>query len=675
MSPTETCQKAVEHSSTYQFRLFTGTVQPPVANERYENQLVYEDIKVQSNEVITRIQPATTVSRSTDGEGCEIIIRKWLATFQMAVKSRALNELKKLFLEESFWRDQIGLTWDMRQYHSRDTLLPPLISAAADMRIANFEIARNRTAPRMVDFLGEQYLEGFFDFDLPHGVGQAMVRLKVESTASAGALCYTLCTDLKSVNGIEEQHARKVTPEAMEPVFPIHGYEPDFDGQTWNEWLQARKYLKEADPDVLILGGGHSGVMVAARLHAMGQSYLIIDKTERPGDSWRNRYESLALHTVGATNQLPYIRTPEIFPDYIPKDRWADWIESYVKAMGLNYWSSTELLRSRFDETTGRWNCEVRCVNGTILTLRPIHVVLAFGAVGSQPLIPNLPGLDNFKGTVIHSKYFKTGRDFTGKQVLVVGTSTSAHDIAFDLYNKGAQVTMSQRGPAIITRLVEGVEHNGNYVRGEMSVDEADQRRGANGIRPLRDRYLQLVTEKNRPHNAALNEKLEKAGLKLWEGPDNTGWLGRLAREFKGFYINMGCADVIATGGIKIVQAADIECFVTNGARMKDGSLREIDAIVLATGFLNQNSELIGVFGKEIVERIGPCAGFDNSGEQHGNAKPLCHQQIWQVYGGINDVRRLSKILGLQIAAQLAGKVPPLERQADGLLKACPIPR
>lgn len=617
--------------------------------------------------------PAICAENSTSNDAAQVFTR-WLAAFEAALANGNQAELAALFLVESYWRDQIGLTWDMRQYHGRDSLLPPLLDAVRAMSASHFRTAPDRTAPVLTEFLEDQYVEGFFEFDMPHGVGQGTVRLRPDAAAPAGAVAYTLCTDLKSVDGIEERHARKVSPEAMEPVFPIHGFEPDFEGQTWPEWRAARKGLAKGDPDVLILGGGHTGVMVGARLHAMGQSYLIIDKCERPGDSWRNRYESLALHTVGSTNQLPYIRTPEIFPDYIPKDRWADWIESYVNLMGLTYWSSTELLRSRFDEATGRWRCEVRCADGTIRTLRPIHIVLAFGAVGSQPLIPHLPDLDRFIGPVIHSKYFKTGRDFAGQKVLVVGTSTSAHDIALDLYNKGAQVTMSQRGPAIITRLVEGVEHNGNYVSGKMSVDEADQRRGANGIRPLRDRYLQAVTARNRPHNAALNEKLEKAGLHLWEGPDGTGWLGRLAREFKGFYINMGCGDVIAEGGIKIVQAADIDRFVANGAAMKDGSIREFDAIVMATGFVNQNAELAGIFGEEIVEKIGPCAGFDQSGEQNGNAKPLHHRQVWQVYGGINDSRRLSKILALQLSAQLTGKVHPLERQLDGALKEYPAP-
>lgn len=599
---------------------------------------------------------------------------RWLGAFERTLASGSLSALEGLFLEESYWRDQIGLTWDMRQYWGRDAMLPPLLAAAQEMKPSRFRIAEGRTAPQIVAFLETQFLEGFCEFDLPHGIGQALVRLKPDPDAPAGARCFSLGTDLLSVDGVEERHARKVTPEKLEPEFPIHGFDPHFDGQTWPEHLEANRAFAQRDPDVLIVGGGHSGVMIGARLHAMGLSYLIVDKSERPGDSWRARYESLALHTVGATNQLPYIRTPEVFPDYIPKDRWADWIESYTRAMALNYWSSTELVSGRFDEATARWECVVKRSGEDVRTLRPVQLVLALGGVGSDPIIPKLPGLDDFSGKMLHSKYFRTARDFAGQRVLVVGTSTSGHDIAFDLYNKGAEVTMAQRGPTMVARLVEGVKHNENYVAGKMSVEEADQRRGANGIFPLRTRFLQLVTQRNMQANRSMNEALEKAGLRLTEGPDGTGWLGKLAREFKGFYINMGCADVIASGGIKILQMDDIDRFVPEGAKMTDGSLRRFDAIVLATGFINQNQELAAMFGEDIAHRVGPCAGFDEHGEQFGNAKPLHQRQMWQVYGGINDTRRLSKVMALQIAAQLTGKCPPLERQEDGSLKACPAP-
>lgn len=597
------------------------------------------------------------------------VFQRWLIAFEAALSSGDLEQLKPLFLVESYWRDQIGLTWDMQQFWGCDALCDRLLEGAKEMRPSGFRIAPERAEPRLVIYNGAEYIEGFCQFELPHGIGQAMIRLRAAAESPAGALAFSLGTDLHSVSGVVERKTIKVTPDNMEPVQPIHGFDPAYPGQTWPEHLAENAAYEERDPDVLILGGGHTGIMVGARLHQMGLSYLIVDRGERPGDSWRARYESLALHTVGSTNQLPYIRTPDIFPDYIPKDRWADWIESYRKLMGLNYWSSTEFISGAFDEADGLWRCELKLADGASRTMRPRHIVLALGGVGSDPIVPNLPGLDDFAGTMVHSKYFKTGRDYRGQRVLVVGTSTSGHDIAFDLYNKGAQVTMAQRSPTMIARLVEGVRHNENYVSGKMSVDEADQRRGANGIYPLRTEYLRRITIENNKQNAELRAALERAGLRLTDGPDGTGWLGKLAREFKGFYINMGCADVIASGDIKVIQMDDFDRFVAEGVRMRDGSIIPFDAIVLATGFINQNQELTGMFGEEIARRVGPCAGLDETGEQYGNSKPLHQRQLWQIYGGINDSRRLSKVLALQLAAQLKGFVPPLERMENGRLR------
>lgn len=599
----------------------------------------------------------------------QVLFERWLATFEVALGDADAAALDHLLLETSYWRDQIALSWDMQQFWGRDAFRDALLASARDMRPHQFALDPSRTAPAIVALGDVDYIEGFFTFALPHGVGQGFLRLLPDATSPTGARAFSLGTDLKSVDGIVERTTVRVSPENLVPIHPIHGFEPAYAGQTWPDHLREKQLFDTDDPEVLVIGGGHTGAMLGARLQQMDVPYLIVDKGARAGDSWRNRYDSLALHTVGGTNQLPYVRTPDVYPDYIPKDRWADWIEAYVKLMGLNYWSRTALVSARFDEDAGRWQCDLQLADGTVRAMRPRQVVLALGGIGGDPLMPDLPGIDDFQGEKLHSKYFKSAHAFAGKRVLVVGTSTSGHDIALDLHHKGASVTMAQRSPTIVAQLVEGVRHNANYVTGKMSVEEADLRRAAGGILPLRDQFLQRVTVEANKTNAELNAALTRAGLKLYDGPNGTGWLGRLAREFRGFYLNMGCADVIAAGGIKIVQMADIDRFTAEGALMTDGRALPFDAVVMATGFVNQNQELADMFGDDVARRVGPCAGLDATGEQYGNCKPLHQRQLWQMYGGINDTRRLSKVLALQLAAQYAGLVPPLERRADGSLR------
>ena len=69
---------------------------------------------------------------------------------------------------------------------------------------------------------------------------------------------------------------------------------------------------------------------------------LVIDKHPRPGDQWRNRYKSLCLHDPVWYDHLPYLKFPDNWPVFAPKDKIGDWLESYVKVMEVPYWSSTE---------------------------------------------------------------------------------------------------------------------------------------------------------------------------------------------------------------------------------------------------------------------------------------------------------------------------------------------
>ena len=86
---------------------------------------------------------------------------------------------------------------------------------------------------------------------------------------------------------------------------------------------------------------------------------IIVDKRARPGDQWRSRYKSLCLHDPVWYDHLPYIKFPDNWPVFSPKDKIADWLESYTKVMELNYWSNTEAKSASYDEKTGEWTVEV----------------------------------------------------------------------------------------------------------------------------------------------------------------------------------------------------------------------------------------------------------------------------------------------------------------------------
>ena len=175
-----------------------------------------------------------------------------------------------------------------------------------------------------------------------------------------------------------------------------HGANPD--RETWLEQREreATELGYETQPDVVIVGGGQGGIALGARLRQLGVPTIIVERNERPGDSWRKRYKSLCLHDPVWYDHLPYIKFPENWPVFSPKDKIGDWLEMYTRVMELNYWSSTEAKSATYDEDAGEWAVVVER-DGADVTLRPKQLVLATGMSGKAN-VPEIPGIGRLQG-------------------------------------------------------------------------------------------------------------------------------------------------------------------------------------------------------------------------------------------------------------------------------------
>ena len=580
----------------------------------------------------------------------------WLGSFEQALNRHDAQGFDELFLEESYWRDMAALTWDTCQFWGRDAVRAAILPAARDAGFTELALDPDRSAPRNADFLGQAVIELFFTFRTAVGTGKGFARLAPDAAAPLGMRAQLVATALVALDAAPEAPARH---ERL-------GFDPAYPGQTWSEWLQAKSSFTDHDPDVLIVGGSHSGLSVGARFERKGVSYLIVEKNEHPGDMWRSRYETLALHTHTRMNDLPYIPLPKHWGSFTSKDQWADWLDSYAKMMNLNFWGSTEALGGSFDDEAREWEITLRLADGTTRVMRPKHVVLAVGGVGGRPKIPELEGLDAFAGEVLHSSRFKSGADHVGKQVMVVGSSTTAHDICLDLFNKGAHPTMAQRGPACVVNIQEQINFCADY--DVVSVDEADQVRSSM-VLPLMIRRAQAYTQSTEQSHAELHDGLRKAGQKLTIGHDNTGWSMKLFREAKGYYLNIGCSEAIINGDVKILDFNRIERFVEHGALLDDGSVVPLDVIVLATGYHDLSNDVEALFGADVAQRLGRCVGVAEDGEYRTMSRPTAQAHLWLINGGIVDARKSSDLLALQVIAQLKGLAPSLVRQSDGSLR------
>ena len=85
-------------------------------------------------------------------------------------------------------------------------------------------------------------------------------------------------------------------------------------------------------------------------------------------------------------------------------------------------------------------------------------------SVSGTPNIPEIEGIDNFEGEVLHSSRFKAGRQWAGRPVIVFGTGTSAHDICQELQAAGADVTMVQRSPTMVVNVEPAQLYDKTYL-------------------------------------------------------------------------------------------------------------------------------------------------------------------------------------------------------------------
>jgi cation diffusion facilitator CzcD-associated flavoprotein CzcO len=571
----------------------------------------------------------------------------WLAQFGDALTRPDDGVLDALFLSDSYWRDVLALSWNIQTVNGADTILRELRTHARRAGAVSFAIDPDRRAPRKVMRAGTNAIEAMFRFETAVGRGSGIVRLIPDSDDGHTLKAWTLLTELGELKGFEERIG-SARPRG-------NAYSRDFRGPNWLDLRKASAAYADRDPTVLVIGGGQSGLSIAARLKQLNVDTLIVDREMRIGDNWRKRYHALTLHNQVQVNHLPYMLFPPNWPTYIPKDKLANWFEAYVEALELNFWTETEFEGGAYSETDGCWTVTLRRTDGSKRTMRPRHVVLATGVSGI-PNVPDIPGLQNFAGKVVHSSRYDDGENWKGKRAIVVGTGNSGHDIAQDLHSSGADVTLVQRSPT----LVVSIEPSAQLVYtpyNEGTLDDNDLIATSMPLKLARKSHA-MTTEKSRELDRELLEGLERAGFKLDFGEDNTGWQFKYLTRGGGYYFNVGCSDLIVKGDIALKQFADIEGFIAAGARMKSGETIAADLIVLATGYKRQEELVRKLFGEAVERRVGTIWGFGDEQELRNMYTRTGQPGLWFIAGGLAQCRIGSKHLALQIKAIEEGLLP-----------------
>ncbi|WP_428926640.1 NAD(P)/FAD-dependent oxidoreductase [Marinibacterium sp. SX1] len=558
-----------------------------------------------------------------------------------------------LFTTDSYWRDLIAVTWNLK------TVEGP--AGVQDMLAAQLRHTRpGRFAIQPGELPGEEggVITAWVTFETAVGRGWGLMRLK-------DGRIWTLLTALQELKGFEENRGKR------RPMGAEHGAAKN--RRSWKEKREAEAadlgYAEQ--PYTVIIGGGQGGIALGARLRQLGVPTIVLDKHDRPGDQWRSRYKSLCLHDPIWYDHLPYIKFPDNWPVFTPKDKVGDWLEMYTKVMEINYWTRSEVQKAAYDEASGTWEVKVNR-DGQEVTLRPTQLVLATGMSGKAN-IPTFPGMDSFKGEIQHSSQHAGPDDWTGKKVVVVGSNNSAHDICAALWEADADVTMVQRSSTHIVRsdtLMDiglGALYSEDAVASGMTTEKADMVFASLPYRIMHEFQIPLY-DQMKERDAEFYAGLERAGFDLDWGDDGSGLFMKYLRRGSGYYIDVGASQLIIDGEVKLVKG-QVERFDETGVVLADGTHLDADLVVMATGYGSMNGWAADLISQEVADKVGKVWGLGSDttkdpgpweGEERNMWKPTQQENLWFHGGNLHQSRHYSLYLALQLKARMEGIDTPV---------------
>jgi indole-3-pyruvate monooxygenase len=310
----------------------------------------------------------------------------------------------------------------------------------------------------------------------------------------------------------------------------------------------------KAETDTLIVGAGPAGLAVGAVLRRANVPFVILERAQHIGESWRRHYDRIHLHTPKRFSSLPYRAFPDTYPRYPSRQQMVDYLDDYARSFDLE----PELGREAQRYTRGADGAWETFTNAG--TYRSRRVVIATG-YNCVPNVPRWPGQDTFTGPVIHSSEFKNGETLRGQRVLVVGFGNSGAEIALDLAEHGARCTIAVRGKVnVVPRQVLGVP-------------------------------ITMFALASRPLPPRIADRMNRLTVRLTIGSfastglvkSDVGPLETIRERRKIPVIDVGTMARIRGGDIVVRQG--VESFAGHEVRFADGARALFDAVVLATGF------------------------------------------------------------------------------------------
>ncbi|OBK83028.1 flavin-containing monooxygenase [Mycolicibacter sinensis] len=352
----------------------------------------------------------------------------------------------------------------------------------------------------------------------------------------------------------------------------------------------------------LIIGTGFSGLGMGIALQQQGVDYIILEKADEIGGTWRdNTYPGAACDVPAHLYSFSF----EPKPDWRHLFSYQPEIFDYLKAVADKYDLRRRIVfgakvnRAYWDDDQYRWH---------VFTESGQEYVAQFLISGAGalhiPSIPEIDGLSEFGGAAFHSAQWNHDVDLTGKRVAVVGTGASAIQLVPEIVGRVAELQLYQRTPAwVLPRnnfaFPTVVKQVFRFVPGARAALRAGMYWGAEGGAYALNRRPWLLKGVELVGRRYIRREISDPRVRRKLTPDYRAGCKRL----------LGSADyyrAIENPKTELVTES-IARITGNGIVAADGTEREVDVIVFATGFHVTDSyryiNLKGRDGEDLVDR------------------------------------------------------------------------
>lgn len=363
---------------------------------------------------------------------------------------------------------------------------------------------------------------------------------------------------------------------------------------------------------VLIVGAGLSSIALAVRLKEMGIPFRIIEKDEDVGGVWfRNRYPGCGVDTPNHAYSYSFGQRYSWTRYFSRREEILDYARGVVNEFGLREYMTfqAEVTGAQWQADEKNWRVTFRQHGGEFTT----HSRFLVSAIGqlSDPQLPRIQGMDGFKGVCFHSMHWPDNLDITGKRVAIVGTGATAMQLVPSICAAAARVDVYQRSPQWV-RPIEGyansispesrwlLEHMPFYAewfRLNMSWRYGDGLLACLRKDPDWPHPERSVNRTNDRHRVEMTEIIEQ---KLAGRPD---LIQKCVPDYppygKRILLDNGWYETVSRDNVELI-TDKIDRITEKGIGCVDGTVREVDVIVYATGFkLTQMAARLNIEGEE----------------------------------------------------------------------------